>query len=333
MRRSVAHTVLVLVLCSPAWGAELPVAVSPILTSLHPAAEANDTTFEYKLAPFYHGNFKNRAEFEAWLDDLGASGWFSIFHFMTTINPRDDQRLFMRPVGGASLVVDYDIERNRKAFSNNVKIWVREFDRLGKKGKIPVAQFTQGGKTYGVTEAYTLDGVFQTWSFRKELAGKRHQVTPPQFKSSVSKQAEDGFVPLAIGFPDQSAQADYYVVGIKETTPGRLSTVELKFGEAKLSTPPNKWKKLINKKAKKGYKLVEVELADNSGTNFILVFARVEINGKFTRCKCVVEPILLNDFVTMMQRLNSRGAAGYEKIHETFGGGINSFQFVLCRDK
>ena len=297
-----------------------------------PATTSAGETFEYMLVPFHHTNFKNRREFENWLDDLGASGWFSGFHFMA-INPRDDQRLFMRPVGGVSLDVDYDITKNRKAFSNDVEVWVTEWDRLGEMGKIPVALFTQGGKTSAVTEAYTLDGVFQTWSIRKELAGKRHQVGPSHFQVSVKKQAEDGYLPLAIGFPDQSDEADYYVVGIKETTPGRLSTVELKFGQAKLSTPPNEWQKLVNKKAKKGYQLFEVELADNSGTNFILVFARVKINGKFTRRKCVVEPIPRNDFKNMMQRLNSRGAAGYEIIHATFGGGVNSFQFVLCRDK
>ena len=219
----------------------------------------------------------------------------------------------MRPVGGISLDVDYDIQQNTKAFSNNVEVWVTEFDRLGEMGKIPVALFTEGGKTYAVTEAYTRDGELQTWSYRKELAGKRHQVGPARFKRSVKEQAEDDYVPLAIGFPDESDQADYYVVGIKETTPGGVRAVKLKFGVAKLSTTPKEWKKLINRKAKKGYQLVEVKLADNTGTNFILVFARVKVNGKVTRRKCVVERILLNKLEKMTARLNSRGAAGTRK--------------------
>jgi len=308
------------------------VTTTEVLTRLHPSMVSDGETFEYQLLPFHRTNFGNRQEFEDWLDDLGASGWFSIFHF-GAFNPQAEQRLFMRPVGGDSLEVDFDIEQNTQAFSNNVEVWVTEFDRLGEMGKIPVALFTEGGATYAVTEAYTRDGELRTWSYRKELAGKRHQVTPARFKRRVKKLAKDDYVPLAIGFPDESDQADYYVVGIKETTQGGVRTVKLKFGVAKLSTSPSEWKKLINRKAKKGFQLVEVELADNSGTNFILVFARVKINGKITRRKCVVEPILLSNLVRMTGRLNSRGAAGYEKILETFAGGVNSFQFVLGMDK
>jgi len=332
MRRSVAHTVLVFVLCSAAWGAERPPAVSPILTSPRPAPASSGATYEYQLIPFHYSLFESRKEFEKYLDEFGEEGWFSIFHFGFG-NPQSERRLLMRPVGGVPLEVEFDIKKNKKTFSNNVEVWVKAFDKLGKRGKIAVAQFTQSGKTYGVTEAHTLDGELRTFRFRRIVVGKRHEVGPAEFKKAVRELAEDGYVPFIIGFPDQSGEADYNVVGIKETTADIEAEVELKFATANLGTTPKKWTKTINKKARKGYQLVEVELSDSSGKNFIVTFARVKINGEFTRRKCVVEPILVNALDQMTQNLNSRGAAGYEKIYETFGGGVNSFQFVLCRDK
>ncbi len=320
MRRSAAFTLVFLGFCSVAWGAE----------RLVPASSAN--AYEYQLVRFYHGDFEDNAAFEAWLNDFGRKGWFSIFHFGGA-NPRNDQRLLMRPVGEPPLEVEFDIKQNEKAFSSNVQVWVREFSRLGKRGKIPVAQFTQGGKTYAVTEAHTLDDELRTWELKRRFAGRRHELRLARLKRALKKQAEDGFVPLAIGFVDRSPQANRYVVGLKETTADMEKEVELKFGEANLATTPSEWTKLINKRAKNGYQLVEVELSDNTGTNFIVIFARVEIDEEFTRRKCVVEPILLGDLNRTVERLNVRGAAGYEKILETFAGGVNSFQFVLCRDE
>ena len=81
-----------------------------------------------------------------------------------------------------------------------------------------------------------------------------------------------------------------------------------------------------------GYHLADFQLADNAGTNFILAFAQVKINGARTRRGCVVEPLLRNKIGTWTERLNSRGAAGYEFIIATFAGGFDKFQFVLCKN-
>ena len=109
-------------------------------------------TFEYMLVPFHNTNFKNRREFENWLDDLGAEGWISIHHVFA-LNPKDHKRLFMRRVGGPSLVVDYKIKVHRvDNEKDSVEIWVREFNRLGRQGKFPVWVFKQGGKNYVVPE-------------------------------------------------------------------------------------------------------------------------------------------------------------------------------------
>lgn len=163
------------------------------------------------------------------------------------------------------------------------------------------------------------------------LAGKNQAVGPKEFKAAANILAEGTWVPITIGF--SANMSDYYVVGTAETTPSRPNTVELKFGKAKLSTKPNKWKKLVNKQARKGFILSQVESADNTGTNFITVFAKTTINGEFARRKCAVERILLNDFDKMVQRLNAKGKKGFEGVIVTFGGGFSSFQFVLCKEK
>ena len=119
---------------------------------------------EYMLVPFHYTNFKNRRKFENWLDSMGAAGWYSIAHFVA-LNPKDHRRLFMRRVGGSSLVVDFEITRSRVDLEqDSVETWVPDFDRLGQQGKFPIWNFKQGGKNYVVTEARTLDGVLQTLS-------------------------------------------------------------------------------------------------------------------------------------------------------------------------
>ncbi len=166
------------------------------------------------LVPFHNTNFKNRREFENWLDDLGAEGWISIHHVFA-LNPKDHKRLFMRRVGGPSLVVDYKIKVHRvDNEKDSVEIWVREFNRLGRQGKFPVWVFKQGGKNYVVTEARTLDGVLQTVSWEKVLAGKRGGVGPARFKRAANKLARGAYVPEAIGF--SADRSDYYVVGVAE---------------------------------------------------------------------------------------------------------------------
>ena len=200
-----------------------------------------------------------------------------------------------------------------------------------------------------VTEARTLDGVLQTLGWEIQLAGQRGAVGAALYTRAAKKLARLGFVPDNIGFSADGTR--YFVVGVAETTGLQDSTpdngcvrgedrdgepfercTKLRFRRATISTPPTKWKNLITRLAKKGYHLADFQLADNTGTKFLVVFAQVKINGEKTRRTCVVEPLLRNDFETTVQHLNSRGAAGYEYVAVTFAGGVDKFQFVLCRD-
>ena len=111
------------------------------------AQALGDETFEYMLVPFHHTNFKSIQAFEAWLDDLGAAGWVSIHHIFA-LNPKDHKRVFMRRVGGPSLVVDFAIkEHTLDLEKDSVEMWVRKFDQLGQQGELPVRSFKRGGKT------------------------------------------------------------------------------------------------------------------------------------------------------------------------------------------
>jgi hypothetical protein len=321
---------------------------SPVVASDQRTALGGET-FEYMLVPFHHTNFRNIREFQDWLDDLGAAGWMSIHHVFA-LNPKDHKRLFMRRVGGPSLVVGYKIRRHTLDLEkDSVEVWVRKFNQLGQQGELPVRTFKRGGKNYVVTEARTLDGGLQTLGWKTQLAGQRGAVGAALYKRAAKKLAKLGFVPDNIGFSADGTR--YFVVGFAETT-GQDETppdngcvrgedrdgepfercTTLLFRRAKISTPPTKWKNLITRLAKKGYHLADFQLADNTGANFIVVFARVKINGEVTRRTCVVEPLLLNNFARTVERLNSRGADGYEQIGVTFGGGIDKFQFVLCKD-
>ena len=299
-----------------------------------PQAGFSADKFEYMLRPFHERNFDSRQEFEEWLDDLGAKGWYSIFHF-GALNPKDHQRLFMRRVGGPSLVVDFEIEGIKKSSATHtMDKWVPAYDKLGEVGKFPVYLFKQGKKNYAVFEIRTLDSVLQTVSWESELAGKDQARTRKEFESAANKLADLAHVQNSIGFHSKDL-SDYHLIGIGETTPGRVNMVDLRFGRATISTKPNKWKRMINKHAKKGYIISNFELSDNTGTNFAVVFARVKVNGEFAKRKCVVEPIPSFPFTNiekMVQRMNSKGKKGFEKVFQTFAGGI-SFQFILCKDK
>ena len=67
MRRSAAHTVLVLVLCSAAWAAESPVAVSPGASSKLALVEARCPTFSW-------GSVARAGSYELVVYRLGEEG-------------------------------------------------------------------------------------------------------------------------------------------------------------------------------------------------------------------------------------------------------------------
>ena len=290
--------------------------------------EAAKEKYEYMLAPFHHGNFQNKKDFEKWLNNtLGADDWESIFHFAPF-----NQRLFMRRVGGPKLDVSYQIaEQKISPLTHNFAKWVPAYDKIGGKGKFVVWLYKEKKKTFAVYEIRRLDGVLQTLSWEAEPVGVNQPRDPKKFKSAVTKLAEQAHVSNTIGLTKN--QSHYSSIGLGETTPGRVNTVDVRFGKASVSTKPKKLKKMINKQAKKGYIISDFQLSDNTGSNFIVVFARVKVNGKFEKRKCVVEPITVTNLVRMVNRMNLLGKKGYEKVFQTFAGSFNSFQFVLCKDK
>ena len=65
-----------------------------ISTFFRDSPATDDATFEYQLHPFSRFNFDGRAEFEQWMDDLGALGFASVIHFANDLfDPTDDTRV------------------------------------------------------------------------------------------------------------------------------------------------------------------------------------------------------------------------------------------------